>query len=115
MSERPKTKEEEIKEELQEQAYHVERRAFWNRGEAPIKSFPGLCGTCKYLRLCGTRYGGLRKAMCSVFEMPVDPRDPVDECTEYWRRGQLTLPEMVDRSVLIGSVGRSYADERLYL
>lgn len=114
MSERILTQEERIKEKLESQAYEMERRAFWSKGGSP-GNFPGLCGTCKYLRRCTSQYGGLRKAMCAVFEMHVDPRDPIDECTEYWRRGQLTLPEMVDRSVLIGSVGRSYADEKLYL
>lgn len=112
--ERPQTEEEKVKETLQEQAYHVERRMSWNRGDSR-RSFPGLCGTCKYLRLASTQYGGLRRAMCSVFEMGIDPRDPIDECTEYWKRGQLNLSEMVDRARLIGSVGKAYADERLYL
>ncbi len=114
MSQRIPTEEERIKEKLEGQAYDMERRAFWSKGTSPDK-FPGLCGTCKYLRLAKTQYGGIKRAVCAVFEMAIDPRDPVDECTEYWKRGQLTLPEMVERAKLISIKGREYTDEKLYM
>lgn len=109
-----KTEDQKIRAALQDSAYEVERRTRWHRGDGEAR-FPGLCGSCKFLKLATARYGGMKKAVCAMLEMRLDPRDPIEDCTDYWKKGHMTLTEMVDRAHLIGMVGRSYDDEKMYL
>ena len=104
------SKVEKVREKLRDQAYEMERTL---RGARRVTRFPGLCGDCKFLELVRTQYGGIRKVWCDELDISLDPRDPVIECADYWKRGNIVLSDMVDQAVLLNI--RDFLNESLYL
>ena len=105
------TKEQEVKDRLHKEIYQVQEQVEENSG--PRAKFPGLCGTCKHLQLVQTRYGSTRARCGEFYRMKIDPTDPIDYCTSYWRRGQPTLQEMIDQAKLIEGITK-YTGDKLY-
>ncbi len=113
MSKTPGTPEEKVREKFSSQAYEVSERLGQGVIDPGGKRLSGLCNTCKYLRFARDGLGNIMHSRCSAFDKDLDPRDDIRECTEYWRRGQATLQEMVDVARLLGGLGK-YSDENLY-
>jgi len=53
----------------------------------------GVCGDCKYLEGFKTQYGTIR-ARCSCYKVRLDGQDPILDCTEYVKRGEMSLQDM---------------------
>ena len=104
--------EQDIKDRLLKEVYHVQEQVEENSG--PRAKYPGLCGTCKHLQLVQTKYGTTRARCAEFYRLKMDPADPIDFCTAYWRRGQPTLQEMIDQSTLIEGIAK-YTGDKVYL
>ncbi len=107
------TPEQDVRKKFASQAYEVEERLGQGAIDTGGKRLQGLCNTCKYLRFARDNLGNIMHSRCSAFDVTLDPRDHISECTEYWRRGQATLQEMVDVAKLLGGLNK-YSDENLY-
>lgn len=64
------------------------------------KELFGICYDCKKFRGAVTKYGNAY-AWCWEFETKLNASDPVVKCSEYEKRGGLTLFEMKDMATLI--------------
>lgn len=61
----------------------------------------GLCKNCGNLLGCVTKYNK-RYARCEMLTgVKLDPMDPVQYCTSYFRRGQLDIHSMKEMATLI--------------
>ena len=61
----------------------------------------GLCKDCGNLLGCVTKYDK-RYARCDILSgLKLDPQDPVEYCTSYYRKGQLDIHAMKDMATLI--------------
>lgn len=60
----------------------------------------GLCNTCTKVRICKTKYHRVM-AYCEQWERHLNEIDPVIECTNYKKRGQLSLFEMQNMAIII--------------
>ena len=105
-------REQEVKTALAQGLYQVQEQIEENSG--PRAKYPGLCGSCKHLQLVVTKYGTTKAKCAEFYRMVMDPTDPIEYCTSYWRRGQHTLQEMIDRARIIGIIGKYHSD-KMYL
>jgi hypothetical protein len=60
----------------------------------------GICCKCKNLRYAKGEFTTVL-AMCSSFDIRLNGRDRIAECTDYSERGRLTLQEMYAMAYLI--------------
>lgn len=60
----------------------------------------GLCQSCTFLNALKTEFGTIM-ARCPEFEIKLNANDPVKECTNYEKVGQVHLRDMFALAVLI--------------
>jgi len=60
----------------------------------------GICYDCQNLQCVKTTWGNMA-AKCYEFNMVLNPQDPVEHCTNYNKRGQLSLVQMIDMATPI--------------
>lgn len=60
----------------------------------------GLCNTCNQFNYARTAFT-IRHAKCSEYEITLNQQDPITECTNYAKRGALSLNEMYDIALII--------------
>uniref|UniRef100_A0A6M3IS98 Uncharacterized protein n=1 Tax=viral metagenome TaxID=1070528 RepID=A0A6M3IS98_9ZZZZ len=65
----------------------------------PIKGY-GLCSSCIRAQLVSTQYG-VRKASCDFMNIQLSTANPITECTDYFKRGGLSLRDMWNMATLI--------------
>ena len=67
----------------------------------------GICYNCQHLKAAVTEYNKIY-AKCYELEIYLNSLDPVIDCSEYKKRGSMTLWEMKDIATVI-EVGRRKA------
>lgn len=60
----------------------------------------GICHDCMHFRCAETKYGNAF-ANCWEFEVRLNASDPVTKCSQYKKRGEMTLIEMKDMAYII--------------
>lgn len=60
----------------------------------------GLCETCDSLIGFVRKYGSVF-ARCDRFDRTLNPEDPITKCTEYKKRGAMSLEAMLRMATLI--------------
>ena len=60
----------------------------------------GICHDCVFLRGAESMYGRTI-AICNEFEMRLNGMDPIKNCTEYKKRGGMTLWDMKEMALIL--------------
>ena len=60
----------------------------------------GICSDCEFRKCAKTRYLNVF-AFCGIFKMELNQQDPIVECTNYNKRGEMELHEMYNMAILI--------------
>lgn len=60
----------------------------------------GLCGSCTNASITKTRYGTVY-AKCNIWEKYLSGLDPIENCVDYLKRGQMSLVDMKEMAFII--------------
>lgn len=61
----------------------------------------GLCSTCKNFEAARNKYGIVWARCSSIYDMRISDEHPITECTDYTKRGTLSLEMMMGMAYLI--------------
>jgi len=60
----------------------------------------GLCSDCTHFSFCASEFR-VRVAKCSLNNVGLYDHDPIRTCTDYLKRGQMTLSMMFDMALML--------------
>ncbi len=70
------------------------------KSSSRLPSSFGICSSCSYFKYARTQYR-IRKAFCGELEIPLYDSDPITECSEFSRRGELSLWDMKGMAIYL--------------
>lgn len=65
----------------------------------PLERF-GICSSCKHMQYARTQFT-IRKAFCYNLEIILSEQAPITECTNYNKKGEMTLQMMMEIAHII--------------
>jgi len=98
-----------LKTEKKEMKDGANRLGFSSWGEDKVKpafdkSVLGICFDCQKLQCYKTTWGNMG-AKCYDFEIRINPQDPIEDCTNYYKDKQLSLDQLASMAIIINTNG----------